>query len=252
MNRLQLIADWVNLDTQAFVPAILDAFQYHEDFEHPLYDAVATGSIDDHRSLCFHTVMLWRMSKLARLQLTQMSLAHLKELQAENSDAAVIAEAMVRSQIDQAREANNGMEHLIREFEILYGSAKLPPLLQLVEEDTIQRFFDRVDAACWSERLGWSVASDYSWTHSAPSVAAGLALLGIPIIPGQNPFCHPGRYVIAPYRNANGMIAQLTTVEKRTAFVTGVIDRISFHHEIWDGFATKFQGHRAPPMVAAA
>jgi hypothetical protein len=240
VQKLQDIETWVGRDVETFTSDILDAFQFNTEFEHPLYDLIAHGTSSDHRDLCFHTILMWRMSKLARLQLTQLSMAHMDELSAVSQTLEATGLAMGAAQIDQARAAINGMEELIRAFAALYGDAPLPELLKVIEDDTILKFFDRVDKACWSERLGWSVASDYSWTHSAPSIAAGLAVLGLRIVPAHNPFCHPGRYVLSSYRNAQAMLLQLTTVAKRAAFVRGVLVRNAFHHEIWDGFTAKF------------
>lgn len=252
VQKLQDISAWVDRDTAAFTSDILDAFQFHPEFEHPLYDIVANGSSVDHQDLCFHNLLLWRMSKLARLQLTQLSMAHMSELSDVGPELATIGHAMATAQIDQARAAINGMEELICAFEQLYGTAALPDMLKVVEDDTIQKFFDRVETACWSERLGWSVASDCSWTHSAPSIAAGLAVLGLRIVPSRNPFCHPGRYVLSSYRNAQAMLLQLTTVAKREAFVRGVLMRNAFHYEIWDGFTVKFAEGRQLPLAVAA
>ncbi len=237
MNNLQDINKWVDQPAETFIGTVLDAFQYHPEFEHPLYDVVATGSKDWHSDLMLHGVMLWRMSKLARLQLTQMSLPFLDELSAENPSLGAQMRDITRLQIDQTREALHGFERLVRTMEIAYGSAKLPDLLQIVEEDTLQRFFDRLDGICWSERFGWALASDASWLHGAPAMAAGLARLGLKLPPADNPFLHPGRFVLSTHRAALSMLMRLTTAERRLAFARGVQYRNGFHREIWDGFA---------------
>jgi hypothetical protein len=237
MQQLQDIEQWLDRDPATFADDILDAFQYHTAFGHPLYARLAAGEAPDHRELCYHAVALWRMSKLARLQLTQLALASLDELAATSPALEAMGQALGTRQIDQARSAINGLEELIAAFDRSYGAAPLPDLLKVVEDATIAKFFDRVDKACWSERLGWSVASDCSWTHAAAPMAAALAHLALP---SDNPFCHPGRYVVSTHRTAQVMPLLLTNAARRAAFVRGVLDRNAFHCAIWDGFALKF------------
>jgi hypothetical protein len=252
VSRLREFEDWAARPAGTFVMDIMAAFETHEAFRHPLYAQLALGGGEDHRGLCFHAVMLWRMSKLARVQLTQMSLVHAGELTSTSISLVLALEALARKQMSLSLAAADAIARVIGVLETDYGATPLPTLLQVVESDTAKRFFDRVNVACWSERLGWAVASDFSWHHGAPVVAAALSHLNLNLAAADNPFATPDRYLLPVHVGVETLVAQLSTVSRRAAFIRGVLARNDFHRDIWDSFATKFAATQNQPWSNAA
>jgi hypothetical protein len=142
-----------------------------------------------------------------------------------------------KDQINLARDAINGIEALLRQFEMLIRSSQKYALLHTADDVWSDHLLAPVTAETLYGRFGWTFVTDAMWLQKATIMKKALHRYPISHLDATHPFARATDYVI-PYERVVATFSQLLLTRKqREQCVDGMAELLSFTRRVWDTLA---------------